>query len=1029
MAAPKVVWTPNEGSQRDFLTCPADEILLHGNRGGGKAQPLDSLVLCPSGFRKIGDLVVGDVVMSPNRSISTVIGVYPQGKKKVWEVIFTDGSTVECCAEHLWSDRYGTTCTTEQLHKGFTTPCSYKHREHVVREVLGCDEEEVEMVCIKVSSRDGLYITDGFVVTHNTDVLLMDFAQDVNKGYGVDLKGIIFRKSYPELEDLISKSKKWFSSIFPTAKYHSTSHTWTFDGGETLMLRFAEKENDYYSYHGREITHLSFEELTNWPTQTLYLMLHSIVRTSNPNIRKKIRATCNPSGPGHCVPYGDVLTPSGWVPIADIKIGQAVFTVDKNLIMQVAPVEQIHAGEFRGKLIRFAGPDAYIIGTESHKLPYTNIDGNKIVGESMLCKFKKNYLPIRQMRWVSTDPSPRTFLFDELATPETIKQQKYGAPRRYKYHDYLTILGFYLKYGYVGLYNRVNFYTLPDELKEVLDRLEIPVFKHDNQTFYFYSKYWYQLIVLFGKDNEKFIDPLIKNFDTKELRVLFNVLLDDNLESSKMYYKPATFRHPSQQLVSDMSELALKLGYRIQHNIEKTVHGITWGSFTISIDERTTFSTETKEEIEYEGMVYCIGIRNTHNFILRQRGHVFVSGNSWVKARFIDATPEGVPLLVTDKETGITKSLVHIKSTLDENKPFLKADPSYKATLRDLAAGNAILEKAWIEGSWDIISGGILSDVWDHKVHMIEPFLLPKGSIVSRGFDWGSAKPWAVLYFYESNGEELNKKYYPKGSIFIIKEIYGWNGTPNQGDNATTSEIAAKVVATDTALMVEHGCRIKPGPADTMIWEVRDGVTLARNMEMYGCYWTRAYKGSGSRITGISQIRQMLLAAKTNHREVPHLYFFSSCVHCQRTLPLLPRDPHNPEDVDTTCEDHAIDVCFSGDTTVRTIDGIKTLKELEGTEGYVLTDNGEYAPYTNCKQHHSSSDVVRLTFSNGDTIVCTPDHKFLTSDGFIPANELTLYKKYCRISVSRYRTISICKWRSLWKFLKSLALKGKHFVE
>ena len=39
-----------------------------------------------------------------------------------------------------------------------------------------------------------------------TDGLLMDFAQHVGKGYGAEWRGILFRRTFPELSDVIQKS-------------------------------------------------------------------------------------------------------------------------------------------------------------------------------------------------------------------------------------------------------------------------------------------------------------------------------------------------------------------------------------------------------------------------------------------------------------------------------------------------------------------------------------------------------------------------------------------------------------------------------------------------------------------------------------------------------------------------------------------------------------------------------------------------------------------------------------------------------
>ncbi|MGW2421766.1 helicase-related protein [Streptomyces sp. NPDC001709] len=76
--------------------------LLQGEVGSGKAQPLDSLVLTPRGFRRMGDLEVGDEVIVPTGEIALIDGVFPQGDRDVWRIVLCDGSSVECDDEHLW---------------------------------------------------------------------------------------------------------------------------------------------------------------------------------------------------------------------------------------------------------------------------------------------------------------------------------------------------------------------------------------------------------------------------------------------------------------------------------------------------------------------------------------------------------------------------------------------------------------------------------------------------------------------------------------------------------------------------------------------------------------------------------------------------------------------------------------------------------------------------------------------------------------------------------------------------------------
>ncbi|MFG2789388.1 helicase-related protein [Streptomyces sp. NPDC048419] len=89
--------------------------LLQGEVGSGKAQPLDSLVLTPTGFRRMGDMGVGDEVVVPDGEIACIDGVFPQGERDVWRLVLSDGSSVECDDEHLWI--VGTSCG---WHRGQT---------------------------------------------------------------------------------------------------------------------------------------------------------------------------------------------------------------------------------------------------------------------------------------------------------------------------------------------------------------------------------------------------------------------------------------------------------------------------------------------------------------------------------------------------------------------------------------------------------------------------------------------------------------------------------------------------------------------------------------------------------------------------------------------------------------------------------------------------------------------------------------------------------------------------------------------
>lgn len=72
----------------------------------GKAQPLNSLVATPSGFKKIKDLKLKEKICVPSGGYALVKGIFPQGKKKICKITFSNNDVVECCENHLWKISY-----------------------------------------------------------------------------------------------------------------------------------------------------------------------------------------------------------------------------------------------------------------------------------------------------------------------------------------------------------------------------------------------------------------------------------------------------------------------------------------------------------------------------------------------------------------------------------------------------------------------------------------------------------------------------------------------------------------------------------------------------------------------------------------------------------------------------------------------------------------------------------------------------------------------------------------------------------
>lgn len=79
-----------------------DKIAIKSGHGVGKALHVDTRVLTPMGWVLMRDLRPGDEVIGANGKPTEVLGVYPQGERQLYEVLFDDNTRVLADEEHLW---------------------------------------------------------------------------------------------------------------------------------------------------------------------------------------------------------------------------------------------------------------------------------------------------------------------------------------------------------------------------------------------------------------------------------------------------------------------------------------------------------------------------------------------------------------------------------------------------------------------------------------------------------------------------------------------------------------------------------------------------------------------------------------------------------------------------------------------------------------------------------------------------------------------------------------------------------------
>lgn len=121
--------------QKIIDTKDIPNILMEGTAGVGKAQPLYSKIMTETGYKTMGDMVVGERIFGENGNLHTVVGVFPQGTKDIYEIEFSCGEKVRCCNEHLWNvqniyQRKKNIYTTKSLRDISNTPL---HKSTIIK--------------------------------------------------------------------------------------------------------------------------------------------------------------------------------------------------------------------------------------------------------------------------------------------------------------------------------------------------------------------------------------------------------------------------------------------------------------------------------------------------------------------------------------------------------------------------------------------------------------------------------------------------------------------------------------------------------------------------------------------------------------------------------------------------------------------------------------------------------------------------------------------------------------------------------
>lgn len=283
-------------------------------------------------------------------------------------------------------------------------------------------------------------------------------------------------------------------------------------------------------------------------------------------------------------------------------------------------------------------------------------------------------------------------------------------------------------------------------------------------------------------------------------------------------------------------------------------------------------------------------------------------GHTWVKALWIDG-------IYPPELEGMASEFAYVRALPADNPHLAAAYWEMLLTLPD------DLRAAWLEGDWSVFEGMAFSGFRKH-LHVCKPFTLPAGWPRWRAVDWGSASPFCCLWLCQDPNTRR---------VFAYREVYARGLTDRQ---------QAALIVENTPLSEQ----INITYGDPAMWTKKAfedrTFSTADEYRVAGVPLTSA---DNDRITGKRKV-DTLLAPLADGKA--GLIIFEGCRNLIRTLPGLPYDEINVEDVDTKAEDHAYDALRYGLSRVRpapSTPSVETLAALDPLIKRVLLKRDDWS--------------------------------------------------------------------------------------
>ncbi len=259
-------------------------------------------------------------------------------------------------------------------------------------------------------------------------------------------------------------------------------------------------------------------------------------------------------------------------------------------------------------------------------------------------------------------------------------------------------------------------------------------------------------------------------------------------------------------------------------------------------------------------------------------------GPSWIKQMFIDKT-------VPKHENPRYKPdhYLYIPAKLYDNPYLMDEDGTYTTYEDRLYAYSPQRRKQLLDGNWDAVTGQFFPE-WSRDLH-VGVLNIPAGCKFECWLDWGYSPNPGVCHWVAS---------FPNGRLYVFAE-WVFNGEGKQ--LLVAAKVAARIAEITRGILKETHTRWNKTIGDPSMW-AKDGHSGESYEETFRRNGVRMLKADNDRVQGWGRLRHWL----QRHPEGGAWIMFSpDCSYAIRTVPTLVHDKNDPDDCDTSGEDHSAD--------------------------------------------------------------------------------------------------------------------------